>query len=70
MFSQKFEPAAIQPHLFSPPGMPARLAIYFAHGFFYFLFIFLMVDLGANRSQELLNGSLPKFQGWYSYVRA
>ena len=23
-----------------------------------------MVDLGANRSQKLLNGSSPNFQGW------
>jgi len=36
---------------FSQPGMSARRAIYFSDVFS----LYLMVDLGANRSQELLN---------------
>jgi len=52
---------------FSPPGMPARLAIYFPNVFFiYYIFFFhiLVVRFRTNWSQELLNGSSPKFQGW------
>jgi len=49
--------------MFSPPSMPARRTIYFVSVFLYFLKFLLMVDLGANRSWELQNGSSPKNDG-------
>jgi len=48
---------------FSPPGMPARRAIYFAD-FFCLIFICLVVELGATSSQELLDGSYQLFKDW------
>jgi len=45
--------------LFSPPGMPAQRAIYFADVIFS---LYLMVDLEATSSRELLDESSPNFQ--------
>jgi len=54
----------IKPVLFSPPAMPAWWAIHFADVFsYFFIYIFLVVDLGATSFQELLDGSSPTFHG-------
>jgi len=43
--------------------MPVQQAIYFANVFSLFFKYFLKVDLGATSSPEVLDRSLPTFQG-------
>jgi len=43
--------------------MSALQAVYFADVFFFTFCSFLVVDLGATSSQEILDGSSPTFQG-------